>query len=134
MRNNNFKRKAHCVYSLTFHVIFVTKFRFQILTPEIISNLQLIIPKLCQDVKCSVLEINGEADHVHFLLETSPQDCLGSLIGYLKCKSSSILKQKFKFPYYGKHVKTLWSKSYFVSSTGGVSIETLKNYVKNQGH
>lgn len=45
----------------------------------------------------SISEINGEEDHIHFLLETTPQDKLGSVIGALKVRSSSYLHNKYVF-------------------------------------
>ena len=119
MRNNNFKSKTHCV--------FVTKFRRHILTPDI-----LILTQLAEDVNTKITEINGESDHIHFLLETTPQDTLGSVIGSLKCASSRIILNKHGPFFYGKHKRTLWSKGYFISSTGGASIETIKKYIQNQ--
>lgn len=83
------------------------------------------------DVK--IVEINGESDHIHFLLEITPQDKLGSVIGALKARSSSLLLLKHKFPYWGKHNRTLWSSGYFVCSTGGAPLEVIKRYITNQG-
>jgi len=79
-----------------------------------------------------ITEINGDTDHVHFLLELTPQDTLGNVIGALKAKSSSYLKHKYNFPYFGKHLPTLWSSGYFVVSTGGAPLDIVKKYIQNQ--
>ena len=79
-----------------------------------------------------ILEINGESDHIHFILELSPQDNFGNTIGALKSKSSSYLNNKYKFPYYGKHKRKIWSPSYFVTTTGGATLNIIKNYIQNQ--
>lgn len=107
MMNNDFISKTHCVFKLTFHVIFITKFIKQVFSPDILKDLILILSQLAKDVNTKITEINGESDHIHFLLEITPQDCLGSLIGYLKRKSSSLLQKTYKFPYYNNHSKTL---------------------------
>jgi len=65
-------------------------------------------------------------------METSPQDNLGSVIGVLKCKSTSLVLDNYKLPYYGKHKRTLWSSGYFITSTGGAPLEVIKRYIKNQ--
>jgi putative transposase len=82
-----------------------------------------------------IQEIKGESDHIHFLLKIKPTDRLSSVVGCLKSKATSFLYDKgYKFPYWGKLNRTLWSSGYFVCSTGGVSIETLEKYIQNQGH
>ena len=79
-----------------------------------------------------ISEINGDFDHIHFILELSPQDTLGNVIGALKASSSSYLKSKYNFPYWDKHLRTLWSSGYFVVSTGGAPLDIIKKYIQNQ--
>ena len=87
---------------------------------------------MSKDMGVCVSEVNGEAEHIHFLLELSPQDTLGCVIGALKAKTSSYLKNKYLFPYFGKHLHTLWSSGYFVVSTGGAPLDIIKLYIQNQ--
>jgi putative transposase len=84
------------------------------------------------NVNCQVLEINGQDDHVHFLLDAPPTACLSETIGKIKAKTASAFLDKFGSIFYGKHKRTLWSSGFFVASTGGVTLETLKAYVQNQ--
>jgi len=87
---------------------------------------------MAKEISVTITEINGGTDHVHFLLELSPQDNLGSVIGALKAKSSSYLKHKYAFPYFGRHKQTLWSSGYFVVSTGGAPLDVIEKYIQNQ--
>jgi len=87
---------------------------------------------MANQMNVKISEINGESDHIHFILELSPQDILGNIIGALKSKSSSYLKSKYSFPYWGKHKKTLWSSGYFVSTTSGAPLKIIKKYIQNQ--
>src|SRR6056297_1540578 len=83
--------------------------------------------------ECSLIEFNGEADHVHVLFESPPQVKLLKLIKTLKTVSSRLIKKRFK-----SHVKNFywksafWSRSYLIISTGGASIEIVKGYIQNQ--
>lgn len=86
---------------------------------------------MAEEMSVKILEINGDTDHVHFLLELTPQDTLGNVIGALKTKSSSYLKHKYTFPYFGKHLRTLWSSGYFAVSTGGAPLNIVKKYIEN---
>jgi putative transposase len=136
MRNAHLFRKEHCVFRLTFHAIFVTKFRRHCLSPEIRAFLFSSIPRIARSVKVKVLEINGEADHVHFLLEIAPTDRLSNILGILKCRTACEIHDNFDLSkyYYGRHRRTLWSSGYFVVSTGGAPLDTVKKYIQNQNH
>ena len=131
-RNASFKRKTHCVFRLTYHIIFVTKFRRKILTHDILNSLYIIILDFCKSVNVEVVEIKGESDHIHFILDCSPQDTVGSVVGAIKSKSSSVIIRQFGPFFYGKHRNTIWSKGYFVVTTGGVTIDVVKQYIQNQ--
>jgi putative transposase len=76
-----------------------------------------------------LLEFNGEADHVHVLIEYPPKLSVSTLVNHLKGVSSRL---------YGKaghpkpHETALWSPSYFATSVGGATLEVLKQYIQNQ--
>ncbi len=77
-----------------------------------------------------ILEFNGEANHIHALIEYPPKLSISQIVNSLKGVSSRMYgKAGFKKPY-GKDA--LWSPSYFVSSVGGAPIEVLKKYIQNQ--
>ena len=77
-----------------------------------------------------IREFNGEADHIHCLIEYPPKLSISVMVNSLKGVSSRRYGQAgFPKPY-GKDA--LWSPSYFVSSVGGASLEVLKRYIQNQ--
>ena len=131
--NTNFKTASHCVYRLSYHVIFCTKFRRHILTPEKRALLLQTLRDLALEIQCEITEINGETDHIHFLLEAPPAVCLSSVIGILKSKSASALLNAFGSFFWGKHARTVWSSGFFVCSTGGAPLSVIKAYIENQG-
>lgn len=85
------------------------------------------------DVQCKITEVNGEDDHIHFLLEAPPSICLSDAIGKLKSKSASAMLDRFGSFFYGKHERTVWSSGFFVCSTGGAPLSVIKAYIENQG-
>lgn len=81
----------------------------------------------------TLIEFNGESDHVHLLLQYNPQTQPSKLINNLKTVSSRYLRKEFpteinKFYY----KKVLWTSGYFIASCGGVTVDDLKAYVQNQ--
>lgn len=77
----------------------------------------------------SILEMEGEADHVHLLVEIPPKLSCSQIVNALKGVSSRMLRKEYEE--LRKH-KALWSPSYFAISCGGAPIETIQSYIKNQ--
>jgi putative transposase len=133
MKNVNLHRLHHCTYSLSYHFVFVTKYRRKCLTAEMIRRLQEIITNLCVSWGGMLLEMNGEADHVHLLLEMNPKAAPSVIANNFKTVTSRLLRKEFGDTldtYYQKPV--LWSRTYFVTSCGGAPLEVIKQYIQQQ--
>lgn len=131
----NYRHGRHSVYKLTYHLVLVTKYRKKVITSELAQSIDEAIRKVLEANDCSLLESNGEEDHRHFLIETHPAVNLSVLVNTLKTASSRLVRKTFQqylAPYYWKPV--FWSASYCLISTGGASIETIRQYIENQGH
>lgn len=129
----NHKHGFRSIYTLTVHIVFVTKYRRKVINESMLKRLKEIFLDTCNKWECQLVEFNGEADHVHLLINFSPQVQLSKLIANLKTVSSRLLRRDFKVELervYSKPV--LWTGSYFVASCGGVTIETLRKYVEGQ--
>ena len=116
-----------------YHLVVVTKYRHKCISKEMLDALENIFERLLDNQECSLIEFNGEADHVHVLFESPPQVQLSKLINTLKTVSSRLIKKRFK-PHVEKFYwkSAFWSRSYLIISTGGASIETVKEYIQNQ--
>lgn len=127
------KHGFRSVYTLTVHIVFVTKYRRKAIDAVMLKRLREIFQETCCKWECALLEFNGESDYVHLLVNFSPQVQLSKLIANLKTVSSRLLRKEFQTQLeriYSKPV--FWSGSYFVASCGGVTIQTLRNYVERQ--
>jgi putative transposase len=126
--------KGFCsVYSLTAHVVFVTKYRKKLINQALLTRLNEIFTATCHKWECELLEFNGEVDHVHLLIRYHPQVELSKFIANLKTVSSRLIRKDFTVylaSYYRKPV--FWTGSYFVASCGGVTVDQLKLYVEQQ--
>jgi len=81
----------------------------------------------------ALLEFNGEADHAHLLLEMPPKHSLAVALNNFKSVSSRLLRKQHGFVL-AAHFRgpVLWSRSYFMSSVGGVNLETVKRNIERQ--
>ena len=127
------KHGFRSVYTLTVHIVFVTKYRRKAIDAAMLQRLGGIFRDTCEKWECTLVEFNGESDHVHLLVNFSPQVQLSKLIANLKTVSSRLLRKEFQTELeriYSKPV--FWSGSYFGASCGGVTIQTLRDYVERQ--
>lgn len=128
-----YKKNRHALYKLTYHLVVVTKYRHECITPEIKKRLFEISENLFEKWNCEIIEINGEKDHLHILFDAPPQVQLSSLVNSFKSVSSRYIRKEFAEelkPFYWKPY--FWSKSYLIISTGGTTIDTIKQYIENQ--
>ena len=127
------KSHYHCVYKLTYHLVLVTKYRRKCFTNEMLNRLEEIVRKNCQDWEIDLLEFNGEADHIHLLLEMHPNIMPSKFINNIKTVSSRLIRKEFDAElkqYYWKPV--LWTRAYCSLTTGGATIDVIREYIKNQ--
>ncbi|MDH0834335.1 IS200/IS605 family transposase [Acinetobacter johnsonii] len=127
------KSHYHCVYKLIYHLVLVTKYRKKCLSNEMLNRLEEIVKKNCADWEIDLLEFNGEADHIHLLLEMHPNIMPSKFINNLKTVSSRLIRKEFEEelkPYYWKPV--LWTRAYCLLTTGGATIDVIREYIKNQ--
>ena len=67
---DDFNRKRHAVYKLTYHAVFVIKYRRKVMSEPIIEHMRQYaahLIDLCYQGR--LIEINGEPDHIHILFE-----------------------------------------------------------------
>jgi putative transposase len=80
-----------------------------------------------------LLELNGEADHVHLLIALPPNLDLSIFVNNLKTTSSRLLRKEFVDKLRRVYRKPVfWSRSYCIISSGGAPLSILKQYVEQQ--
>jgi putative transposase len=88
--------------------------------------------EVCGDFGAELKECDGEADHVHMLVEYPPTVQLSKRVNSLKAVTSRRLRNEFLDLSAAYNKPVLWSRSYFVGSCGGASLEVVKKYIQNQ--
>jgi putative transposase len=122
----------HCVFNLHVHLVFVTKYRRKVFQVDTLDTLREIFQKVCCDFDSTLVDFDGERDHVHLLVHYPPKLALSKLVNSLKGVSSRLLRKNSDYlkRYYWKGV--LWSPSYFAGSCGGAPISIIKQYIQDQ--
>ena len=127
-------KSSNAVFSLFYHLIIVVKYRQNIfMSEDIITTLKDFCNKISPKYGVNIVEMECGTDHVHILFEAKPTTDLTKFINILKGHSSKEIREKhhdlIKNKLWGDH---LWSPSYFISTSGNVSLDTLINYVQTQ--
>lgn len=128
-------KTSNCVFSLHYHLIVVVKYRRKVFTKsKLITDLKDYIYKVSKDYDVDVIEIGIDTDHLHLLFKSKPTLDIPKYINILKGHSSRYLRKNHKSFLSDKlWGDAFWSPSYFLSTTGNVTIEILKKYVESQG-
>lgn len=96
-------------------------------------ELNYIFKQICNTLDASLIEFNGEQDHLHLLINYPPKISIAVLVNYLKGVSSRMIRKKYTKQLFKTMPKdALWSPSYFAGSCGGAPIKVLKQYVQQQ--
>ena len=131
--DNDIRHGRHCVFLVHVHLVFVTKYRHEVFTKEIIDDLRPMFASVCKDFEAELMEFDGEGDHVHLLVNYPPKVSVSNLVNSLKGVSSRMIRKK-NYPSIRKKLwgGALWSPSYFAGSCGGAPIAVVRQYIEQQ--
>ncbi|MGL4859802.1 MAG: IS200/IS605 family transposase [Enterobacteriaceae bacterium] len=124
--------RRHSISKLVVHLIFTTKYRRKVFDGMMIQQIREAFMSAAEKLEIEILEMDGEADHVHVLVAYPPKLAVSVLVNNLKSISSRrvrILNTNLRKV---SNSGVLWSRSYFACSAGGATIETLRTYVASQ--
>lgn len=129
----NLDTNAHSVFSLHYHLILVVKYRRQVFTDEISNRAREIFEYIAPNYKIELIEWNYDKDHVHILFKGQPKTEMSKFINAYKSTSSRLLKKEYPTIRHKLWKEMFWSRSFCLLSSGGAPIETIRQYIENQG-
>ena len=124
---------AHSVFLLYYHLILVVKYRKKVLNDPISDRAREIFEYIAPKYHITLEEWNHDEDHVHIMFRAHPKSELSKFINAYKSASSRLIKKEY--PEIKKHLwkDMFWSQSYCLISTGGVTVDIIKEYIQTQG-
>lgn len=135
-KKNLYDHRSHSKFLLRYHLILVCKYRYKLLTSGVVADdIKRLSNQIANkhDVKICYMEV--DQDHIHYMIQTSPQLRLSDFVRTLKSYTTFHIWKLYPkwLSTIFKREHTFWTDSYFISSIGEVSSETLKNYILTQG-
>lgn len=128
--SKNYNTAEHIVFSCQYHVIFCPKYRRKILVEPYDRRLREIFFKVADDCNFKITDIEIMPDHVHMIIDCDPRFGVCQCIKRLKGVSARTLRSEY--PELKSRMPSFWTKSYFVSTVGSVTLEVVKQYIANQ--
>lgn len=125
----DYKRDEHRVHLVVYHLIWCPKRRKSVLTGKVAEDCELLIRQKCEQKGWEILQLVIQPDHVHIFIRVFPSDSAADVIKDLKGLTAHELR--LKYPELHK-IPSLWTRSYFVSTAGNVSQETIQKYIEAQ--
>ncbi len=111
--------------NIVVHLIFSTKQRVPLITPEIRPDLFAYLGGIVREMGGTALIVNGIADHVHMLIRIRPVHSIAEIMRIIKTNSGKWIHRK-------GHAKFAWQSGYGVFSVSESNIPAVTKYIATQ--
>jgi putative transposase len=124
-------KASHTVYSLKYHLVWITKKRYKKFYRLVVERAKDILAQICDENDLILEEIAIEPDHIHLYLTIGPEISVSETVAILKSVSASRLKQEY--PYLSDERGRVWGRGFFATTVNDKTTSTvIKKYIKNQ--
>lgn len=128
----HYRRTAHTRFDIKYHLVWITKYRKQLLRGEIAVRLRQIVRDICAELEVEIVKGHIGKEHVHLFVSCPPHISSSRLMQRIKGKSSRKLLQEYshlKRQCWGRH---FWARGFFVASSGNITDEMIMEYIETQ--
>ncbi len=113
-------KRAKTYYKLDYHLVFIIKDRFEIITPDLMAKIRQVAYKKAAELNFEIHIINGYKDHIHLLLSIPPKYALSETVRHIKGFTSKMIPH------------LTWQQGYGAFTVDETSFDRIFNYIKNQ--
>jgi putative transposase len=128
-KDYEYRRTENSVSSINYHFVFVPKRRKPVLVQDVAKRLQDIVFGLVSEHGWKLIALEIMPDHVNFFINAPTHESPADIARWVKGRASKLLRDEFP---HLKKLPSLWTPTYFVSTTGQVSTEIVRQYIENQ--
>lgn len=124
-------RKTNTTVSMVnYHLVFCPRYRRKIfLIDGLEARFKELVSQICLQNEYDIIALECDKDHCHLFVNVPPTVSPHMVAKTIKGATSRILKDEF--PQLSR-MPSLWTRSYFASTAGNVSSETIKRYIDTQ--
>ena len=137
----------HSVFMLHYHLIMCIKYCNKVIDDKISIRLKEIFEKISPSYNITLEEWNHDnpsynitleewnhdKDHVHILFRGQPNTEISKFINAYKSASSRLIKKEYPQIRKSLWKEMFWSQSFCLLTTGGATVDIIKQYIQSQG-
>jgi putative transposase len=127
--DEGYRHQETCVYLCNYHLIWCPKRRRKILCGPLQDRLETLLIETAAELGVDLLAVEVMPDHLHLFVSADPHWAPNQLVARFKGRTSRLLRQEFPFLL---KMPSLWTRSYFCSTAGNVSSDTIRRYIQAQ--
>ena len=90
-----YDKGKHCVFHHRFHIVWATKYRYDVLRGDIRLRVREIIRQVCAENGVSIIRGVLSKDHVHMFVSMPPKLAVSDLVRKAKGRSSHKVQREF---------------------------------------
>lgn len=121
----------HTKYKIEYHFVWITKYRYQVLTGDVALRLRELVRQTCALFEIEIIRGVVSKDHVHILVSAPPTISPSEIMKRIKGRTSTKLFEEFpnlKKRYWGQH---FWARGYFCVTAGELTKEMIDQYLEH---
>lgn len=104
---SRFRKLSHTIWHCQYHIVWTPKYRYRILAGEVGAEVNRCIRAFSEQLKCEIIELNIQPDHVHLLVMIPPKLSVSTFVGTIKGRTAIRVFNRFRKlkrkPYWGNH-------------------------------
>jgi putative transposase len=126
-----YRHYNHSLGLAVVHLVWIPKRRKPVLVDAVRDRLFQVLNEVAADHLWNIRALEIAPDHIHLFVEIHPTDAINQVVKAFKGRSAFVLRKEFpgltKLP-------SLWTNSYFFSTAGCVSVDTIERYINDPHH
>lgn len=126
---HEYRRDEQRVHLIIYHLIWCPRRRKPVLVNAVATRRRELIEGKCAEQGWEILALAIQPDHIHLFVRAWPSDSAAVVVK--ECKGLTAHHLREEFPQL-RTLPSLWTRSYFASTAGNVSQETIQRYIAAQ--
>ncbi len=130
----SYSKGSHSTYHNRYHIVWVTKYRYKVLTKEMRLRIREITRQVSDYLGVRIIKGVLSSDHIHMFVEIPPKVSVSEYMRRVKgCTSYKIQREfpELRQRYWGRR---FWARGYFCTTSGNVTNDTILNYIDNHAN
>ena len=121
----------HAVGLAVVHLVWIPKRRKKVLIGAVRDRIFEIFSEIATEKNWKIRALEVAPDHIHLFVEIHPTDAVYQVVKAFKGRSANYLRKEFE---HLRRLPSLWTNSYFFTTAGNVSADTIERYINDPHH